>query len=138
MQYLLDTDTLSYIMKKRSPFHTKVLNKLLNVSPADVYISSITVAEITLGIYKLPPNQRYNLRQIILGFTQNMNILEFDINAAWLYGMVRAGLQNNGTDIGIADTQIAAHALSNQLVLVTNNVRHFDRVDSLKLDNWTI
>ena len=68
----------------------------------------------------------------------SITILQFDGIAAEKYGLVRAGLETMGTPIGPMDTLIAAHALSKDLILVTNNTREFCRVDGLKLEDWTI
>lgn len=71
-------------------------------------------------------------------FLSSITILQFDGIAAEKYGLVRAGLETMGTPIGPMDTLIAAHALSKDLILVTNNTREFCRVDGLKLEDWTI
>ena len=71
-------------------------------------------------------------------FLSSITILQFDGIAAEKYGLVRAGLETMGTPIGPMDTLIAAHALSKDLIIVTNNTREFCRVAGLKLEDWTI
>jgi tRNA(fMet)-specific endonuclease VapC len=70
-------------------------------------------------------------------FLAPLEILPFDDAAVWRYGQLRADLERQGTSIGSLDTMIAAHALSLNAVLVTNNLREFSRVPELHLDNWT-
>ena len=65
-------------------------------------------------------------------------VLQWDRNAASEYGHLRAHLEAQGTPIGVLDTMIAAHALSLNATIVTNNVRHFERVPDLRLENWTM
>ena len=67
----------------------------------------------------------------------NIEVLDFDVNAANDYGKIRADLESKGEPIGPLDMLIAAHALSRECVLVTNNTKEFKRVDSLKVVDWT-
>ena len=69
-------------------------------------------------------------------FLAPLTILPFDAAAVWFYGDLRADLERRGTPIGSIDTMIAAHALSQQALLVTNNTREFAKVPGLQLDNW--
>jgi tRNA(fMet)-specific endonuclease VapC len=69
-------------------------------------------------------------------FLAPLTILSFDIPAFWAYGDLRAELERRGTPIGSLDTMIAAHALSQQATLITNNTREFAKVPGLHVDNW--
>ena len=69
-------------------------------------------------------------------FLAPLAILPFDDAAMWAYGDLRADLERRGTSIGALDTMIAAHALSQQALLVTNDTREFAKVTGLQLDNW--
>ena len=69
-------------------------------------------------------------------FLAPLTILPCDASAAWIYGELRVDLERRGTPIGSMDTMIAAHALSQQAVLITNNTREFSKVPGLQLDNW--
>jgi tRNA(fMet)-specific endonuclease VapC len=69
-------------------------------------------------------------------FLSPLTILPFDTAAVWTYGDLRSDLERRGTPIGSLDTMIAAHALSQQALLVTNNIREFAKVPGLQLDNW--
>lgn len=102
----------------------------------DIGISSITAAELHFGVHRsqrLEENQRV-LRQFLLPLT----VVHFDENAASAYGIVRAQLEKQGTPIGSLDTLIAAHALSLDLTLVTNNVSELERVPDLEVENWVV
>ena len=71
-------------------------------------------------------------------FLAPLTILPFDEAAAWTYGNVRAELERLGTPIGSLDTLIAAHALSQQALLVNNNTRELSKVAGLQMDNWAV
>jgi tRNA(fMet)-specific endonuclease VapC len=77
-------------------------------------------------------------RQALEMFLAPLTILPFDDAAVWAYGDLRANLERRGTPIGALDTMIAAHALSQQALLVTNNTREFAKVPGLPLDNWAV
>lgn len=131
MNLLLDTNICIYIIKQKPP---EVLQKFKAYNVGDIGISSISVAELEFGVYKsqFPEGNQQALEQFLLPLT----IVDFDAGAAKMYGKVRAILEKQGTPIGSLDTLIAAHALSLQITLITNNVREFSRVPNLKLENW--
>lgn len=99
-----------------------------------VGISSVTLAELHYGIHKSskPDKNQVALDQFLIP----LEIVDFDSDAAIVYGEIRAALEKEGTPIGSLDTLIAAHAKSLRLTLVTNNEKEFDRVDGLKIENW--
>ena len=133
MILLLDTNTCIYLIKKHPP---EVLRRFNEYTVGDIGISSITAAELHFGVQKSqrPEENRRALEQFLLPLT----VAHFDENTAAAYGHVRAHLEKQGTPIGSLDTLIAAHALSLDLTLVTNNVREFERVPGLKVKNWVI
>lgn len=132
MKYMLDTNICIYAMKKNMP----LLQKLLAKDPADMCISSIALSELLFGIEK--SKKKESNKQILLSFLSNLTILNYDENAALEYATLRNNLENSGTPIGAMDMLIAAHALSKNLVLITNNEKEFQRVQGLKIENWTI
>jgi tRNA(fMet)-specific endonuclease VapC len=132
MEYLLDTNICIYIIKKRP---ASVLKKFESLSPGDVAISSITLAELYYGIMK-SSNPRKN-QEALDKFLIPLEILEFDYAATIEYGKIRADLEKKGTPIGPLDTLIASHAKSLNLALVTNNEKEFERIPDLKIKNWT-
>jgi len=73
---------------------------------------------------------------VVEDFVSRLAVLAYDDKAAWQYGNIRATLEKVGQPIGVNDLHIAAHARSNGLTLVTNNLREFERVPGLLLENW--
>ncbi len=97
-------------------------------------VSSITEAELLHGAEK-SQHREHNLRQVA-DFLSRLEILPYTSKAAAHYGDIRADLERKGTPIGVNDLHIAAHARSEGLVLVSNNLKEFERVDGLRLENW--
>jgi tRNA(fMet)-specific endonuclease VapC len=134
MRYLLDTNICIYLINRR-PHHEAVLRHMDGMLYGDILLSSITIAELRYGVAKSArPEQN---REKFEGFIERFEIVDFDDAVAAAYGIIRAGLEIAGTPIGPLDTLIAAHAVSLQCALVTNNVREFERVPGLLIENWT-
>jgi tRNA(fMet)-specific endonuclease VapC len=133
MKFLLDTNIFIALIK-RKPVQT--IARLSDLSVGDIGLSSITLAELQYGVVKSGQPERN--RQALEEFLLPLEIAAFDRKAADIYGIVRAGLEKAGTPIGPLDTMIAAHALSLEATLVTNNTREFCRIPALKIDDWTI
>ncbi|TXH60122.1 MAG: type II toxin-antitoxin system VapC family toxin [Thiothrix sp.] len=129
--YMLDTDTSSYIIKNRPD---SVRRRLAEIKPEQVCISIITYAELLYGVER-SSSQRVN-HQIVMDFARRLLVQTWDEAAAEVYAKLRANLEGIGQTVGGMDMQIAAHALSLQAVLVTNNTRHFERISGLVLENW--
>lgn len=131
MRYLLDTNICIYLIKKKP---ASVIERLLSLDVSDVGISSVTLAELEYGISK--SNRREQNRDALAGLLAPLEIAAFDDRAAQRYGNLRADLERRGLTIGAMDMLIAAHALSLSAILVSNNTREFERIPSLKLENW--
>ena len=131
MIYMLDTNICIYLIK-RKPVH--VIEKLTSLHIKDVGISSITVAELDYGVAKSEQVERNRLA--LVRFLAPLTIIPFESNAASVFGEIRASLEKQGTPIGPYDLLIAAQALANDLVLVSNNIKEFERIPNLKLENW--
>lgn len=131
MTYMLDTNICIYIMKNKPE---KVLRRFKEELNNGIGISSITLAELEYGM-KHSSNPAQNERAL-LRFLVPLSVLPFGAGAASEYGAIKTFLQNNGTPIGPLDMLIAAHAKSEGLVMVTNNVREFERVPGLEIENW--
>ena len=131
MMYMLDTNICIYTIRQRP---ASVLNKLYEKMHQGLCISSITLAELEHGVAasSFPEQNAIALRQ----FLTSIDVLHFDDEAATCYGSLRVDLKRNNQLIGPLDMLIAAHALSQDMTLVTNNMREFVRVKGLKLDNW--
>ncbi len=131
MKYLLDTNTCIYIINKKPP---SAVNHIRSKQPDEVAISTITIAELEYGVYrsKHVDQNRIALLEFLVPFL----ILDFDQSAAAVYGSVRASLEQKGIPIGPMDLLLASQALSQHLILVTNNEREFRRVEGLQTENW--
>ena len=132
MEYLLDTNICIYIIKKKP---AEVFEKFKNLAIGDVGISSITLAELQYGIEK-SSNSLKN-REALEKFLTPIEIVDYGFEATVEYGIIRAELEKKGIPIGPLDTLIASHAKSLDVILVTNNVREFERIPGLKIENWT-
>ena len=130
---MLDTDICIYIIK-RKPLH--VLKRLELIQPNQLSMSAITLAELMNGAKKSQRVEANVSRLNALG--EVLEICSFDQQAAVVYGDVRSSLEKRGEVIGAHDLLIAAHALSLDRILVTNNEREFKRVEGLKVDNWAV
>ena len=130
MRYMLDTDICIYILKHKP----NVLAAFTAKQKEGLAISSVTFGELECGLQK--SNNYAGGKSKFLKLLANVEILPFDDAAAECYGKVRAELERKGTPIGPLDTQIAAHAKALGLIIVTNNVREFGRVEGLELENW--
>jgi tRNA(fMet)-specific endonuclease VapC len=128
--YLLDTNICIYIINRRPP---KVFDHFAGLTFGQVAISSITGAELQFGVAKSGSSR--NL-QALEKFLAPLDIHPFDAAAMRCYGPLRADLERLGQPIGALDTLIAAHALALGATLVTNNVREFERVPELAIENW--
>lgn len=131
MKFMLDTNICIFIIKQKPP---QVLQRFKNYQVEDVGISAITLAELQFGVVK--SQHREKNQQALNEFILPLAILEFNGDAAFVYGDIRAELTSTGQIIGSLDMLIAAQALSVNATLVTNNVREFARVRGLSVENW--
>lgn len=111
-----------------------MFEKFKSLSIGEIGISSITLAELQYGVMK--SSQPTKNQEALNKFLTPLEIIDFDYSATLMYGMIRADLERKGMSIGPLDTLIAAHALSLNITLVTNNEREFIRVDGLNVENW--
>lgn len=131
MNYLLDTNICIYLIKQKP---MSVLDKFNEHTVGDVGISSISVAELSFGVQK--SQRRDQNQRALIQFLAPLVIAEFNTEAAFAYGLIRAELEARGKPICSLDTLIAAHAVGLGAILVTNNEREFSRVPKLKVENW--
>jgi len=129
--YLLDTNIVIYLIRKKE---LRVMERFRRIAPSEVYISTISVAELEYGVYK--SNQIEKNKNALEEFLSFLNVIQFNTASAQEYGRIRYILEKAGTPIGPLDTLIAAHALSQDYILVTNNEKEFKRVEGLKVENW--
>ncbi len=128
---LLDTNICIYIIKRKPD---EVLRHFQRYHPGDIGISSITLAELQYGVAKSKAQERN--AEALSEFLIPFEILPFGESATHAYGVIRTMLERQGKTIGAMDLLIAAHAIALDAVLVTNNVKEFERVPALKIENW--
>jgi tRNA(fMet)-specific endonuclease VapC len=131
MKYLLDADTVSYAVRGG---YVQLDSRLATAKVDSLHVSVITRAELLFGL------ERYGnpraLARLVHALLDRVTVLPWDSGAADVYAKIAAKLEKNGMPIGYADTMIAAHALSIDATLVTNNTKHFQSVKGLQLENW--
>ncbi len=125
------TNTCIYIIKRKP---VEVINRFRQFQISQVSISSITLSELEYGVIKSSKPEQNHLA--LAQFLAPIEILPYDNGAAQHYGELRLYLEKHGTPIGSLDMLIAAHALSTGCILITNNVKEFERVPNLKINNW--
>lgn len=133
MKFLIDTNICIYLMNNRS---SELIQKFKSIEIGQIGISSITISELYYGMAK-SWNQGSNQKRLE-EFLVPFEILAYDEIASKHYGEIRYDLEKRGEVIGPLDLLIAAHALSRDLVLVTNNEKKFQRIQQLKVENWSI
>ncbi|MBD2388567.1 type II toxin-antitoxin system VapC family toxin [Cylindrospermum sp. FACHB-282] len=131
MGYLLDTCVVSDFVKGEQ----NTLNRLKSVSPADIFISSLTLMEVKYGL-AINPEKAVKIQPIIETFLISITILPFSSQEAEQSAQIRSILKISGSPIGAYDVLIAATAISHNHILVTSNVREFQRVPNLQIENW--
>jgi tRNA(fMet)-specific endonuclease VapC len=130
LRYLLDTNIVIYVLKRRP---IEVLS-LFNENASRMAISALTLSELFQGAEK---SSRVSDNLVAIeDFCSRLEVLPYGAKAAQHYGAIRAGLEKTGQPIGVNDLHIAAHARSEGLVVVTNNVGEFARVPALQVENW--
>lgn len=131
MKLMLDTNICIYLIKQQPP---SIVERFSSHPVGDIGVSSITAAELSYGVSKGRHSSRN--RHALEQFLAPLQVAVFDQAAAWSYGRLRRQLEEKGTPIGSMDMLIAAHALSLGVRLVSNNLREFQHVPGLRLENW--
>ena len=128
--YLLDTNTLIYFFKGIG----KVSQNIFSHSPQEIYIPSIVIYELQVGIAKSnsPQKREKQLEKLLTQIT----VIDFTTKEAKASAKIRATLEAKGEPIGPMDTLIAGYALAHNYILVTNNTKEFQKIENIKLDNW--
>jgi len=131
MKYMLDTNTCIFLLKQEK----NVMAAFLANRKEGIGISTIVLAELEFGASNSANYEKNKARLVF--FISLVELLPFDASAAPVYGEIRTDLKRKGTPIGFLDMLIAAHAKSKGLVIVTNNIREFGRVEGLEVEDWT-
>lgn len=130
IKYMLDTNIVIYVIKRRPIQVLDIFNKYVG----QMCISSITLAELLHGAEK-SQRKEHNINAVE-DFISRLEVLEYGQKAAAHYGEIRANLETKGISIGVNDLHIAGHARSEGLILVSNNLSEFERVEGIRLENW--
>jgi len=131
MQYMLDTNICIYLIKKQSQ---SLIEKISQLSPNELCISSITMSELEYGVSKSLFQEKNRIA--LYNFVTPINILPYDAKSSLWYGKIRSFLEKQGNTIGPLDLLIASHALAHNLTLITHNTKEFNRVNELKVEDW--
>ena len=130
LRYMLDTNICIYVIKNRP----EGLRERFNTLADQLCISAVTLSEIIYGAEK-SARQIENIK-IVEQFAARLDVLPFGERAATHYGQIRADLERAGHPIGLHDMMIGGHARGEGLILVSNNLREFQRIEGLRVDNW--
>ena len=131
MRYMLDTNICSYVLRSR-PAYVKA--RLDEAGPGALAVSTVVLAELLFGAAR--HREAAAIRRDISDLVSRLEVLSWDEGAAEHYGDIRAALEKRGRPLGAMDMMIAAHARSMGATLVSNDVRHLERVEGLLVANW--
>ena len=127
-KYLIDSDILIYFLKGKK----EIVEKLTQIPTDDLYISRINYTELIYGAYN-SSKINYNLK-VIEPFLDNFTILEFTKASSLIFAKEKARLKKSGNIIADMDLMIASIAIENNCTLISNNIKHFERIQNLKLE----
>jgi tRNA(fMet)-specific endonuclease VapC len=130
VRFLLDTNVCVYALKRRA----EIIDRLQHLSPDDLAVSSVTLAELWFGARK--SSRPDSTRASVDAFLRPIEVLPFDSDAADAYGEIRLALERLGQPIGERDLLIASSARSRDLTVVTHNISEFGRVPRLRVEDW--
>lgn len=129
--YLLDTDIVVFLFRNKKG----IAKRLASIAPENVYISEVTVAELEYGNYC---GGRYEENKVLLNnFLLCINVIPFS-EAISLYAKERYRLKSIGMGIEDFDLLIGCTSVTNNLTMVTNNVKHYSRIEGIKIENWAL
>lgn len=132
MKYILDTDILIYLLKGNE----KVITHIAQMPSDALHTTIINHAELLFGAFNsIKKKQNLAMMQKLLS---KLKILPFCENASYVFAEQKALLKNDGNIIADMDLMIGSISLHHQMVLVTNNSKHFNRIMGLKLENWSL
>ena len=129
MIYLLDTDTVSHIVRNHPP----VIKNLIKHEDDEICISAITNAELFYGLEKKSSERLFNEVRTII---RKCSVIVFDEAQSEIYGKIRVELEKIGSPLGDMDMLIAASSLSTGAILVSHNVKHFSKIKGIRVENW--
>lgn len=131
MKYIIDTDILSYFLKKQA----QVVKRFEATDPSDIATTIINYTELLFGAYKSPLIESKLPK--IKAFLTTLTVVNFEKRSGEEFARLKAQLQQQGIVLADMDLMIASICLSHNLILVTNNTRHFGRIERLRMENWS-
>lgn len=131
---MLDTNACIHVITARVP---SVRERLQAIPPEQIGISAVVVAELQFGISLAAPTRWETNQQALDRFLEMVVVEDWPAEASSLYGEQRAALRRLGQSIGANDLLIGCHALHRQRLLVTQNLREFERLQGLRVEDWT-
>jgi len=134
INYMLDTNACIHVITGRV---ASVRERLQAIPPEQIGVSAVVVAELQVGISMATPSCQASNQQALERFLEMVVVEDWPAEAAALYGEQRAALRRLGQPIGANDLLIGCHALHRQRVLVTQNLREFERLQGLRVEDWT-
>ena len=132
--FMLDTDTCIFLMRGESP---ALAAKVQSVPLQQQVMSAVTFAELTYGVQASAAAKRKQNQSVLDSLVLHLAVLDWPQDAAKHYAEIRADLKKRGAQLGAADLMIAAHARAMGAIVVANNIKDFDRVKGLEVENWT-
>ena len=132
--FMLDTDTCIFLMRGESP---ALAARVQSVPLQQQVMSAVTFAELTYGVQASAAAKRKQNQSVLDSLVLHLAVLDWPQDAAKHYAEIRADLKKRGAQLGAADLMIAAHARAVGAIVVTNNVKDFERVKGLEVENWT-
>ena len=129
--YLMDTDILIYSLKGNETVNQNLRRHIHDA----IQISAVTLMELYYGAYKSQQVES-NLAKV-KKIESGLDVIAVDCESVEIFGLLKSKLEMSGRPLDDFDLILAATALSHNLILVTNNERHFARIDGLKIDNWS-
>ena len=134
IHYMLDTNACIHVITGRVP---SVRARLQAIPPEQIGLSAVVVAELQFGISLAAPTRRQTNQEALDRFLEMVAVEDWPAEAAALYGEQRAALRRLGQTIGANDLLIGCHAMHRQRALVTQNLREFERLQGLRVEDWT-
>jgi predicted nucleic acid-binding protein len=133
MNYLLDTNIISYYFRG----NTNIQAKILNIGLKNLFVSNITYFELVAGYTNSNSDYRDKSLKLLDEFMDLIQMVDLDRKSAKHSGQIKALLVKSGNVIEDTDLLIAGTAVANGLTLVTNNTKHFERIPNLKIQDWS-
>jgi tRNA(fMet)-specific endonuclease VapC len=131
--YLLDTNICIFLIKKKNPLLIEKFKKNYNKG---IFISSLTLAELEYGVENSEHIEKNSLS--LIEFLTIFEILNFEQRDTKAFGIIKRDLRNSGKMIGAIDALLAAQSISRKLIFITNNTKEFERINNLKIEDWTL